>query len=65
MCYSMWKTYPGGGAGDFEQSEMIGQIALLVELLQRESHSLLNLSVVHGDKRRAVRAHLIHLSCRN
>ncbi len=61
----MWKTYPGSSAGDFEQSETIGQTALLVELLQRERHGLLNLSVVHGDERRTVRADLRHPNCRN
>lgn len=61
----MWKTYPHGSAGDFQQREVIGQPALLVELLQWERHCLLNLGVVKGDMRWTVRTGLTHPSCRN
>lgn len=61
----IWKTYSCLSAGDFEQSELIAQCALIVELLQRERQSLLDLSIVRGDQSWTVRTDLHQLGCRN
>lgn len=59
------KSYSRFSAGDFEQSEILGQATLFVEFLQWESHCLLNLSVIQVDVRWTVRAELGHASCWN
>lgn len=54
--------HPGGSAADLQQSEALVQPALLIELLQGESDSLLKLSAVHGHRSRAVRTDLADTS---
>lgn len=44
--YTEMETYPSRGPGDTEQSEAVLQLILLVELIQGESHSLLNRFVI-------------------
>lgn len=58
-------TYRDQSTVEFEQSKMLAHSSLLVELLQRESHRLLNLIVVCAGERGAVGADEVHFLPRN